>query len=427
MTGHNTSPAHALLAPSDAARWSTCYGAVALERHLLGEQHGDGGDAFSNEGTDAHTLASDCFAWLDVCGGSPEFYIHAAMGRPMPKGTVVDAEMAHGVLTYVRNVQQYMQAPGYVWSAFERRVYVHGEDGAYLTEGTADFALLVDGGAEVQAHDLKYGKGVKVEAEGNRQLLLYAMGVLALVPEPHLVKRIRVVIHQPRVHLAPSEWECSVEYLLALKRGLHAAAEENCKLIASVKEWAGSEAAFDHLSPSDKACRWCAVKAYCPATIKEIDMKTKAAIPCYHSAPDAPQTIAWNLASIPRIRLWCNAVEQAAMELAQRDALPGYKIVEGRAGSRKWMDEEAVSKLLTEQFGKTFDEVHSTELLSVAQLEKQVYLDDAAWDALNASVTRAPGKPTLAKADDPRPQASTIMMFESATPPPVSSGITDLL
>lgn len=426
--------AHELFAPSDSSRWSTCYGAMALELELFGDLGAkEGGpNEFADEGTDAHTLASDYFAWKEASNdarATSVYYFGAAVGRPLPKGSVVDKSMARHVRQYIDSVEQYLSAANSVWHACERRVTVSDGAGKFLTAGTADFIILTDDGEELQIHDLKYGAGVEVFAENNRQLLLYAMGALAELSEEirKKVKRIRIVIHQPRIKSGPDEWVCSVEYLQALRRGLAAAVERNITLIANTKDWLGTDKVFDNLIPSGKTCQWCAVKAYCPALIKTADIAANAGLPFYHPLPDPGAALAANLQKVALIRKWCKAIEDEALVLAQQGKLPGYKVVEGRKGDRKWTSEQEVEHLLR-KFGLPAADTHTRPtLLSPSQLEKQVDLSSAVWEMLSANISRAQGKATLAEVGDRRPAISTTADAFDDLSAPEHSGIRDLL
>ena len=57
--------------------------------------------------------------------------------------------------------------------------HVTGEEGA---TGTGDGIIIVSDFSELQAHDLKYGMGVEVDADDNTQMKLYALGTFTSVP-----------------------------------------------------------------------------------------------------------------------------------------------------------------------------------------------------------------------------------------------------
>jgi hypothetical protein len=65
-------------------------------------------------------------------------------------------------------------------------------------------------------------------------------------------------------------------------------------------------------------------------------------------------------------------------------------------------------------------------LLSPAQVEKQIPLSEDQWAKLATIIRRPPGKPAIAKADDPRSKVATVEMFEKLDEP-LPSNIRDLL
>lgn len=70
----------------------------------------------------------------------------------------------------------------------------------YIPEGfgTCDAVLIGDGLLEII--DLKYGKGVLVNATDNPQLKIYALGAYELYKSKHNIKNIIMTIIQPRIH-----------------------------------------------------------------------------------------------------------------------------------------------------------------------------------------------------------------------------------
>ena len=83
--------------------------------------------------------------------------------------------------------------------------------------------------------------------------------------------------------------------------------------------------------------------------------------------------------------------------LSNRDKVPGYKLVTGREGNRKWTDAAAVEA----EFGDLGDAIHEKKLLSPAKLEKVLKKDPRA-SKIAALTHRNPARPTMASADDPR-------------------------
>lgn len=114
--------------------------------------------------------------------------------------------------------------------------------------GTAD-AIVVRPGV-VQVFDLKYGKGVKVSAEGNPQLRIYGLGAM-----DHYfdwgIRRVELHIVQPRL-----DWH-STELLTAGE--LTAWGEQELRPAAE-RAWRGPEE-----YEAGSWCRFCKAKGVCPA------------------------------------------------------------------------------------------------------------------------------------------------------------------
>ena len=76
--------------------------------------------------------------------------------------------------------------------------------------GTADAIILAED--QITIVDLKYGLGVKVYAENNEQLMLYALGAVQKYSEGRSIKSVRMIIVQPRLsHI--SDWTISIDDL----------------------------------------------------------------------------------------------------------------------------------------------------------------------------------------------------------------------
>jgi hypothetical protein len=99
------------------------------------------------------------------------------------------------------------------------------------------------------------------------------------------------------------------------------------------------------------------------------------------------------------VTAWLKAVNARLHDLASNGRAPGYKIVEGKS-NRAWTDEAQAAELLA-SLGLDPDEFAPRSLVSIAAAEK--LLPAAKRIALTTLTTKPPGKPTLARDDDPRP------------------------
>jgi len=159
---------HAKYSPSKAEQWFGCPGGIAYAA-----QFEDRSSTDANYGTDGHTLAALC-----LTEGKPAAEY---LGVELPLGNVVDAEMAGAVQAYVDVVRGYAKGRPIL---VEQRVDYSQFAGIPGQTGTAD-AIVIDEDGEVIVIDLKMGRGVEVNAFENKQLQIYALGVLAkLESEP---------------------------------------------------------------------------------------------------------------------------------------------------------------------------------------------------------------------------------------------------
>ena len=116
----------------------------------------------------------------------------------------------------------------------------------------------------------------------------------------------------------------------------------------------------------------------------------------------APHEVAEVLAMEPIIALWLKRVKAQAMTtLLDGGEVPGWKVVEGKMGNRKWKDELAVGRRL-EELGYDWQDITETKLLSPAAMDKALGKKKVA-ELLDGMIDRSPGAPTVVPASDKRP------------------------
>jgi hypothetical protein len=401
-----------LMSPSSAARRIACPGSHVLEA-MCPDTVGDA----ARDGTAMHEVAALC---LQSALGSVE--PHAFIGRFFDvDGEKVEftEEMADLVKTYVDAIRGFAKGNDlYIETRVDFSRFVQAE-GCF---GTADAIVLApaDGGTELQVHDLKTGFH-RVRAEGNPQLLLYALGAYDLHSMTNDIVQVRAFIHQPKVSDEPDSWSCSVDELLAFAeeayKATHACkAAEQCHIAEGVSD----RFAAEYLNPGDDQCRFCKAAATCPAANLSVQeavgadfevIETCGEAGIVANLPTTPDGLSAAMAAAPLVEVWLKAVRaETERRLLAGQVVPGFKLVQGKKGPRKWADPEAAEAQLKKMRLKV-EEMYQLKVISPTTAEKHTkakgedkpLLGPRQWQTLQGLITQSPGSPSVAPADDPRP------------------------
>ena len=365
------STAHAKLSASGSAKWSLCPGSVFAEKDFP-----ETTSIFAEEGTAAHELAEIILRDDDELN----LGIFSLFGVTLPEsGVTVTQDMLDYVMVYVNYVKS-ISGELFV----EQRVdFSHIAPDGF---GTSDAIVIND--SVMTIVDLKYGKGVRVDADNNTQGILYALGTVNDYGMLFNIKTINIVIVQPRLdHI--SEWSIGIDELNRwgerLKQAAELTATENAPRV-----------------PGEKQCQWCKAKATCPALNKLTESTLMTSFDNLETSK--PETLTDEQLRIALdnkklILAWFDAIETIVTDrLTGGNAFNGYKLVEGRS-NRAWRDEDATAKALIGVID--MDKLYISKLISPAQAEKE--LGKSRADLLENLITKPVGAPTLVPESDKRP------------------------
>lgn len=412
--------AHALCSPSSAKKWITCPGSLAQEKDCPEDE----GNEFSEEGTCAHGVASMCLTEKRPALA----YVGRRIDVGPHKTREFEEDMAEPVQTYVDLVNALVASTnGQLFVEQEVPIdHITGEEDA---TGTADTVIVTGDGEEIIGVDLKFGRGVRVSAEKNEQLMMYALGTLALlelVIDVSKVKRFRMMISQPRVTETPSEDVISIEDLKAFGHVASIAAGQALDLYNGPAASGVEQGAPVALRPSTEGCQWCRAKATCPAlatfvydtigagfevlaeavtppaaTEKARTAQAKAAAPKFLPGED-PALLSAKMAAADLIEEWLKAIRgRVEILLLNGVAVPGYKLVQGRKGNRAWSDDDDAETLL-KSFRLKSEEMYTRKVISPTKAEEVLKGQPKRWAKVEPLITRADGSISVAHVSDKR-------------------------
>lgn len=377
---------HALLSASGASRWINCTPSAKLEEAAGPRET----SVYAQEGTLAHELA-ELYIRHDVLQVIDDQVFSDRFDEIMAN-ELFNEEMLDVVPIYVDYCStQYNEA-----LTDNKLAVMEIEQKLDLTEfvpesfGTADCVVIND--SVIEVIDLKYGKGVPVYAEFNKQLMLYGLGALRKYDTMYDIEEIRLTIVQPRIDNI-STWQISVEDLLKW-------AKEELAPAANLA-FAGE----GELRSGDW-CKFCAVKNRCRALYEKQTELAKYEFQEPMLLSD--EEIADILERVPKLVEWANSVQEYAQDQAinHNKVWPGFKLVEGMS-RRKWLDEDAVAEEIFSKFPEaTEDQIYDMKLKTITQIEK-LFGKKVVSEQLSDVIVKPQGKPTLVPVSDKRPALGT--------------------
>lgn len=393
-------PKHALLSASGAHRWLECPPSARLEEEItaaLNISADESASPYAKEGTAAHELAEvTAKYWLGII--SEDEYENTR--DELSKGEYYSAEMQDCANAYGKLVaEKFKAAKDACEDAFvELEVTLDLSKWVKNGFGTSDCIIVADGTLEII--DFKYGKGVRVGAARNPQMMLYALGAYLNYNTVFCIDNICMTIFQPRLSGEQDSDELSLTDLLEWGNNY---VKPRAKLAYK------GEGKF---SPSAETCKFCKAKDSCRA-------RADKNITLFDEAPDTKLISLEEAADILErasdIKAWIEDLEKRiTAALRGGEKVNGWKLVIGRS-NRKFSDEKKVVAAMTEA-GFDENELYSRSLLTPAQMEKAFGAD--AKKILAPLIIKPLGSPTLAPESDKRPEykpeAEILAAFDDA-------------
>lgn len=360
---------HAILSPSSAKRWIHCTPSA-----LLTEAAGSKSSVYAEEGTLAHEIAEH--ALTQYLEGIYDPIIDEAL--PIKDEHLKNPLFSIDMANYIRDYCDYVigenyemqKADGSSRMFLERKVDI--TDYAPDSFGSVDVTLVSD--KTIHIIDLKYGAGVKVTADHNEQMMLYALGALKAAASKDITN-IRMTIAQVRLDHYDT-FEMSKGELLdwaekVLKPAAKAAIQGKGKQV--IGSW----------------CGFCPVKAQCRA-------QRDAVLADFEEKPEplllSDEEVTDLIGKIDTYKSWIESVNKYVYDRAiQGHKWEGYKLVAGRS-SRVIKDEAKIRQALLNEFLE--DEVLNIKLKGIGDLEK--LLGKKVFSArFGDAVESRPGAPKL--------------------------------
>lgn len=420
---------HSLYSPSKAHRFMRCPGSIALEYGIE-----DTGSSYAQEGTAAHKLAEMVLTKKIVLA-------EEMIGRSIKwveNGKEVSWEITESIANDVQSFCQdvydrieHLQETGDFVSIelrVEQRIDLSAVKGIPGQFGTADVIIAAEdresGKLTIIVLDLKFGRGVEVEAQGNEQLMDYGAGV---VDEYELagyeIEGILVAVNQVRLGHISEAWY-SPEQIRDFVRELRVQVGVAQNGLELYQKSGNTDDLV--LNPGEKQCRFCKALATCPAARELVsssiyggktpvtssefedldDEKASVEKVIIECEQDRKEIAAWLGASMDKIDFiesWCKAVRSEVFKLLNLGTpIPGYKMVAGRKGNREWEDAKEAEEVLKSMRLKQQD-MYSMKLISPTQAEKILKGNPRRWKKVQPLITRKDGPPSVAPESDKRP------------------------
>lgn len=376
---------HAKLSPSSAKKWLNCSLSVDLESGISEEA-----SVFALEGTTAHTLGElklqlgmNLISFIDY------------------NNAVSKLEVDSDMELHTDNYRDYVIETINSYNDINLEIEMKVDLSEYVPEsfGTSDIVLI--NSEHLEIIDFKYGKGVKVDADDNYQLMLYALGVLDNFSFLYEPKAVKMTIYQPRLDNI-SSFEMSAKDLYVwgevVKEKAHKAFNEGG--VCEVGDWCSSG--------------FCKARPICRKYVDDIFVIEKFDFKDVNKLNN--DDIAEILSKVDKLTKYAKLIKTYAIKkLLEGEEIKGFKVVAGKSNRTFNADDDTIANALCKGFGEildeddnlTIDDFYEKKLLSITELEKK-YGAKNIEIVLKNHIVKPVGAPTLAKSTDKRKAINSI-------------------
>lgn len=322
------------LPPSSADRWHTCHASAALEK-VYGVRTQS---KYMKEGILAHEVAA-----LHLKG--------SYQGFTSPD---VTSEMLQCASYYLDFVNEIRSSGNVVQELIEQRLDTGRSFGtSQPSKGDVDYGALVsdgEGGFTLWVVDYKYGKGVKVSAYRNMQMISYGRALI----DKWMIKgqvgiTVKLCIFQPRISEYASVWTLPMVEFCQISSELWASASATGAGVKTIS--------ILPATPSKSGCNFCAAKLNCKRLRMELnDIFAAYGLEGFNGDPqlitDAVESISTDELGTLYDRLEVLAllkkavVERITETISKGDKVPGWGIGAPSQGNRRYKDPGSILSYL---------------------------------------------------------------------------------
>lgn len=388
--------AHAIFSPSGTHRWMVCPGSHQAEQTVEEVRN----KIFSAHGTVAHDIREKCLNK----GTMPEKY-HGKVLHADGFEFTVDDEMCEAITPGIERIRD-LGGKMFV----EERVSLK----RWIKDcwGTMDTGIILP--RLIEVNDFKFGERVAVKPKNNKQLLTYGLGFwdnfVRKTKHAKSIKKVRLVIDQPRNKEGGGEWTTDVRTLEKFGK----------KLQKAQKRALAKRPAFN---PGDDQCQFCKVNSTCRA-LAEFTMETMSVKWQDLEADEEDFEVLepdFLLSRLEQARIARHAalmtkhiaaVKHAVLEDAVAGrADPSIKAIVSKRGSMAWTDMDAAEQLVRGRLAES--DAFTRKIITPTQFLELTDLDKAETKAFDNASKRGQDSLKLVGKDHPKPAVSMLDKFRN--------------